>query len=393
MDGNPWTLAKVLLPRLPSIFYILLANRLGYSPASALQTARTELVVSIIRSLLSTPRPLSALQAFGMRDPGVRGDMWVVTARCEAPGAEVRDLVMRAARDLGGHEEVLLPDIVDVEGEWTGYRAGSTGQKDMMPMLSSEEERYRALLAECTSPTVVLYSHGGAHFMMDPVSSCAHLLTAAVDVIDELILSRSVIDNSRLNWPVEPGAVSFPFATACPLKTHFHALSSTLSRHTSTSSLHHPGPSTPRSIPLTSSSPVTVQAVNSVSPSPRSSSTSVAKISSPSLSTTTLLYRSLSPPPSPPIPLGSTSPGHRPASPSTQNTTTSTLPLPQVCSPAPSPSTTSGPPPLRAPRSSALPRNSPILSFRPSPRPQNYSRITLLSGSAAAQKGSPTKTS
>lgn len=78
---------------------------------------------------------------------------------------------MRAVRELGEPGlSVEVPGLVDVEGEWTGFRGGSTGAKDPMPMLGGEAERYAKLLEECTSQTVVLYCHGGAHFMMDPVS-------------------------------------------------------------------------------------------------------------------------------------------------------------------------------------------------------------------------------
>lgn len=60
------------------------------------------------------------------------------------------------------------PELLPVEAEWTGYRSGAT--KDSAELRISEKEKYTELMREATSPTTILYLHGGAYFLLDPSS-------------------------------------------------------------------------------------------------------------------------------------------------------------------------------------------------------------------------------
>jgi len=156
----------------------MITNRLGLSPASDKQDPRTEIIVAIIRSSLDISKPLKEIQAPGLKDPGVKGQLWIATAKCPAPDNDVREAVIRGIKELGdGTETYDLPSVADVEGEWTGYRAG-VDKKAPRPSLSSESEHYDNLMKEVTSPVTILYFHGGAYFLMDPISHRA--LTSAL---------------------------------------------------------------------------------------------------------------------------------------------------------------------------------------------------------------------
>lgn len=128
--------------------------------------------MAIIRATLGAgaAKSLGELQAPGLKDPGIKGEMWISTAQCPAPGAEVREAVLRGIKEFGhGTEKFELPDIADVEGEWTGWRSG-VDKKAPRPDLGSEREHYDSLMKEVTSPLTILYFHGGAYFLMDPIS-------------------------------------------------------------------------------------------------------------------------------------------------------------------------------------------------------------------------------
>lgn len=168
MDASPLALAKLIIPQIPLILALMVLNRLGYSPCADKQDPRTEIVVSIIRKSLQTSKPLGVVQAGGLKDPGIKGQKWIAKATCPAPSNDVREAVLRGIQELGdGNELFDLPDTVDVEGEWTGYRAG-VGKKDPRPELGSEQAHYDSLMKEVTSPATVLYFHGGAYFLLDP---------------------------------------------------------------------------------------------------------------------------------------------------------------------------------------------------------------------------------
>lgn len=161
--SNSAALLKAMLPRVPLIVKTILQHGVGLSPVSGKQDLRTELTVVIIRSFMKFGVPIRKQQQKSMRDPGVRGPMWVANVTLPQPEDAVRDAVVSAIEELkvDGAETYDVPGVRAVEAEWTGYRGG-VGKSASLPEIS-EEERYRELRKEATSDSVVLYFHGGAY--------------------------------------------------------------------------------------------------------------------------------------------------------------------------------------------------------------------------------------
>lgn len=174
MDIKPGALAKLLLPKLPYIGKTALGHALHLTETSGKWDLRTELTVKIIRVLTGgPPQTISRMQKLSMRDPGVKGKMWV--SRVEFPIPEeveggVRDVTLRSIKELGdGSEKYWEPSLEPLEAEWTGYRKDA--KSDEAEPSIAESAKYDNLMKEVTSDVVVLYFHGGAHFLMDP---CSH---------------------------------------------------------------------------------------------------------------------------------------------------------------------------------------------------------------------------
>ncbi len=169
MDVSPLALAKILLPKTPLLLKTAIFNTLSLSENASKQDTRTEVTVTLIRSMLSRRVTLGKAQSFGLKDPGVRGKMWIsklTLAKCEDGP---REALVRAIKELGdGQETYTLPETTDVEGEWTGYRAGV--ERNTLQLDISEREKYASLMREVKSNVTILYFHGGAYFLMDPAS-------------------------------------------------------------------------------------------------------------------------------------------------------------------------------------------------------------------------------
>lgn len=115
--------------------------------------------------------PLGQAQRFGLRDPGIKGPIWIAKVTLEAPKdvAGPQQALVWAIKELGdGYETYTLPKLTTVEAEWTGYRNGV--DKDAPELQISEEEKYSRMMSEVESELTVLYFHGGAYCMMDPAS-------------------------------------------------------------------------------------------------------------------------------------------------------------------------------------------------------------------------------
>ncbi|KAJ5674037.1 hypothetical protein N7462_009476 [Penicillium macrosclerotiorum] len=168
-------LVKELLVRAPLILKTLLLHAAQMSPVTGKQDLRTEMTVTIIRSFLTFSRPITKVQKESMRDPGIKGPMWVSKVTLPQPEFDVRDAVLRAIEDLKtGDETYDVPAIAAVEAEWTGYRK-EVGKYTPPPDIS-EAEKYRELRKESPSDMTILYFHGGAYFLMDP---CTHRVPVA----------------------------------------------------------------------------------------------------------------------------------------------------------------------------------------------------------------------
>lgn len=166
MDLSPMTLAKVLLPVTPLLLKTAVLNTLSLSRNAGKQDLRTELTVSVLRELLKKPNPIGKIQKGSLRDPGIKGKIWISKITLPKPedheGITPRDALDMAIKDLGdGSETYMLPETSAVEAEWTGYR--SRVDNDAPRPDLPEEEQYRLLMSEVRSKVTVLYFHGGVH--------------------------------------------------------------------------------------------------------------------------------------------------------------------------------------------------------------------------------------
>ncbi|KAJ5293871.1 hypothetical protein PENANT_c002G08782 [Penicillium antarcticum] len=172
---QPIVLLKAILVRLPLILKTLILHGIQMSPVTGKQDLRTELTVAVLRSFMGLKHSVLKMQKDSMRDPGIKGPMWVSKVTLPQPEIDVRDAVLRAIDVLKtGDETCDIPDIAAVEAEWTGYR-GNVGKRTAQPNIS-EEEKYHKLRAESPSDMTILYFHGGAYFLMDP---CTHRVPLA----------------------------------------------------------------------------------------------------------------------------------------------------------------------------------------------------------------------
>lgn len=174
-DMESFRLLAALLPKVPLAIRVAIMHVLRLSTPAPYLDLRSELIVAITRSFLSTssPWPVSVTQKLTLRDPGPKGRIWVSTyASPVPPETSVRDVLIQAIDDLRNKESPEprfgIPDVAPVEAEWTGYRAKAT--PDEPPPAMSEVDKYHAMNEECSSPTTVLYLHGGAYYLCDPSS-------------------------------------------------------------------------------------------------------------------------------------------------------------------------------------------------------------------------------
>ncbi|CAG8973490.1 hypothetical protein HYALB_00002815 [Hymenoscyphus albidus] len=175
MDFSPAALAKSLLPRVPLLGKTAITHTLGRTEQSGKWDLRTALVTSLIRSYLldSPPQAVSKSQKASLKDPGVKGRVWISKITMSPPAEDdIRRSIFHIIESMkesgeaeGGYRE---PEMVPVEAEWTGYRAAATKKSPELNI--SEEEKYKEMMKEVTSPTTILYFHGGAHYLMDPAS-------------------------------------------------------------------------------------------------------------------------------------------------------------------------------------------------------------------------------
>lgn len=173
--SDPVKLMKALLPRVPVLGKTALYHTMGLSETSKQWNLRTDLTVSLIRSFIvtSSPAPISKTQHISLRDPGIKGKIWVSKVTMPKPEEDsIRQALFKAIEALkepnagpGGYME---PELLPVEAEWTGYRAGAKKTSPELPI--SEEQKYVELMKEATSPVTILYFHGGAHYLLDPAS-------------------------------------------------------------------------------------------------------------------------------------------------------------------------------------------------------------------------------
>ncbi|SPO02666.1 related to acetyl-hydrolase [Cephalotrichum gorgonifer] len=175
MDKETLALVLALLPQVPLILRVCLLHVLRLSESAKYLDLRSAVTVSVIRSLIAPSRPatISETQRLTLRDPGIKGRIWVSKYTApRPPETGVRDVLLAAIAGMRPPADPSLatrrPDIVPVEAEWTGYRAAANARSTLPPI--SEREKYAELMKECKSPVTVLFFHGGAYYLLDPSS-------------------------------------------------------------------------------------------------------------------------------------------------------------------------------------------------------------------------------
>ncbi|QDS75499.1 hypothetical protein FKW77_004822 [Venturia effusa] len=173
MDTSPVTMAKLLIPRLPFILKTTALHSLGKTDTAYKWDLKTELTIKILRSIVtdtSNPRPISASQKASIRDPGIKGPMWISKITLAPPPEDdIRQILFKSIDEMKvGDEAYTKPDLLPVEAEWTGHRAGASENEPELPI--SETEKYERMMKEVTSKVTILYFHGGAYYMMDPAT-------------------------------------------------------------------------------------------------------------------------------------------------------------------------------------------------------------------------------
>ncbi|KAB8289540.1 hypothetical protein EYC80_010698 [Monilinia laxa] len=183
--SSPLSLAKTILPKVPMIGKTVLSHTLGLSPNSTHWDLKTELTVAMLRSFThSTPNSISQTQAATLRDPGIKGKLWISKVTLSTPTEDdIRQKLFHAIEDMkpdGTPKHAFEePDLLPIEAEWTGYRAGAT--KDSKRLHIPEAQQYTEMMKEVHTPTTVIYMHGGVHWLLDPaayripLSKLAHL--------------------------------------------------------------------------------------------------------------------------------------------------------------------------------------------------------------------------
>ncbi|RYO80537.1 hypothetical protein DL764_009888 [Monosporascus ibericus] len=173
LDSSRLEALFTLLPKIPLIVRVALLHLLSISESSRYLDMKSDVTISVLRCLLdpSEPGPISKTQAMTLRDPGIKGRIWVSKVASNIPPENhIRDTLLAAVDGMKEQKSSTtsfrIPDIASVQAEWTGYRAKAA--RDSPPPAISEEEKYREMMKECKSSPTILYFHGGAYYLCDP---------------------------------------------------------------------------------------------------------------------------------------------------------------------------------------------------------------------------------
>ena len=175
MENDNIQLLLMLLPKLPLILRVAILHILRLSEPARYLDLQSAIIVSVLRSFLAPDRPvsISKTQRLTLKDPGIKGRIWVSKYTAPPPPeTAVRDALVSAIDRLsdaaGSRAPTRRPDILPVEAEWTGYRAEAKTNSTLPDI--TEKEKYDELMKECSSATTILYLHGGAYYLLDPSS-------------------------------------------------------------------------------------------------------------------------------------------------------------------------------------------------------------------------------
>ncbi|KAF4463005.1 AB hydrolase superfamily [Fusarium albosuccineum] len=172
MNSQTLETIRTVAPLIPLILRHSLLHILHLSDTAKYLDLQSALIIACLRAILvpSKPHSVSSTQKLTLRDAGIKGHIWVSKyASPKPPETCIRDTFITTLERLSGTIcRVPVPDLVDVESEWTGYRGG-VARGAALPDVS-ERERYHSMMRECKRPTTVLYFHGGAYYLCDPAT-------------------------------------------------------------------------------------------------------------------------------------------------------------------------------------------------------------------------------
>ncbi|KAM0341872.1 hypothetical protein ACHAPU_009808 [Fusarium lateritium] len=172
MSSKTLETLRTVVPLLPLVLRQSFLHILRLSDSSKYLDLRSAIIIACLRVILlpKTPRSISTTQRVTLRDPGVKGRIWVSNYTSpQPPETSIRDALIAALEHVGGPAcQVPELDITQVEAEWTGYRIDVARDAPLPDV--SERERYHGMMRECKRPTTVLYLHGGAYFLCDPAT-------------------------------------------------------------------------------------------------------------------------------------------------------------------------------------------------------------------------------
>ncbi|KAL7929053.1 alpha/beta hydrolase fold domain-containing protein [Trichoderma chlorosporum] len=165
----------LLLSKVPLLTRVAILHVLKLSEPSKYVDLQSNLVVSFMRALLTpaNPHSISYAQKLTTRNEEIKGRIWISSYASPAPPeTDIRDSLLNAIESMRDASvkgsTIRVPELTHVEAEWTGYRA-SASKKEPLPKIS-ESAKYYEMMKECKEPTTVLYFHGGAYYLCDPVT-------------------------------------------------------------------------------------------------------------------------------------------------------------------------------------------------------------------------------
>lgn len=168
-------IVKLLLPQTPLLLKTAIWHSIGLSPESSKWDLKTAMIITTIRGILSrSTSSITRQQSLSMRDPGKKGPMWIAptTLPVAANDNSILDVFFGATDDLKSSPDEIYTEaaIQPVEAEWTGYRPNVSDSAPPPPDDQTPTQLYNSILADTHSDAVILYFHGGAHYLMDPAT-------------------------------------------------------------------------------------------------------------------------------------------------------------------------------------------------------------------------------
>ncbi|KAF4990136.1 hypothetical protein FGRMN_8664 [Fusarium graminum] len=153
MGSSTLETLRTILPLLPLVLRQSFLHILHLSDSSKYLDLRSAIITACLRAILlpKTPRSISTTQRITLRDPGVKGRIWVSKyISPQPPETSIRDALITTLEHVGGSAcQVPVLDLAQVEAEWTGYRSGVARDAPLPDM--SEQGRYHGMMRQVKS--------------------------------------------------------------------------------------------------------------------------------------------------------------------------------------------------------------------------------------------------